>query len=89
MHNAYRRVEPLGGSRLRPRRSQRKTLPPRTLVPSDRADRDLRGQVFGTLKLHGSVQAAIRKMEDDILGVLSVAERRALLTALPKLYATG
>jgi len=28
-------------------------------------------------------------MEDDILGVLSVAERRALLTALPKLYATG
>lgn len=40
-------------------------------------------------ELQGSVQAAIRKMEDDILGVLSVAERRALLTALPKLYATG
>lgn len=40
-------------------------------------------------ELHGSAQAAIRKMEDDILGVLTAAERRALLTALPKLYATG
>lgn len=40
-------------------------------------------------ELHGSAQAAIRKMEDGILGVLTVAERRALLTALPKLYATG
>lgn len=33
-----------------------------------------------------TAQAAIRKMEDDVLGVLTAVERRALLTALPKLY---
>ena len=38
-------------------------------------------------ELQGDAQAAIREMEDDILNELSAAERRALLTALPKLYA--
>lgn len=40
-------------------------------------------------KLHQAAQTAIREMEDDILGELTAVERRALLTALPKLYATG
>ena len=37
--------------------------------------------------LQAAARAAIRKMEDDILEALTTAERRALLTALPKLYA--
>lgn len=40
-------------------------------------------------KLQRTAQAAIRKMEVDILDVLTASERRALLTALPKLYAAG
>lgn len=36
--------------------------------------------------LQATAQAAIRTMEDDILEVLTAAERRAVLTALPKLY---
>lgn len=37
-------------------------------------------------ELQRAAQAAIRKMEDDVLGALSAAERRTLLAALPKLY---
>jgi len=54
--------------------------------PSDRRSHTVAITAEGR-KLQRSARTAIRKMEDDILGALTASERRALLTALPKLYA--
>jgi MarR family transcriptional regulator, organic hydroperoxide resistance regulator len=40
-------------------------------------------------RLQATAQASIRKMEDEVLDRLNATERRALLKALPKLYAAG
>jgi DNA-binding MarR family transcriptional regulator len=40
-------------------------------------------------RLQAKAQASIRKMEDDVLDLLTASERRALLKALPKLIGPG
>jgi DNA-binding MarR family transcriptional regulator len=52
--------------------------------PADRRAHVVRITPKGT-KRHAAAVADIRAMEDELLGVLTATERRALLTALPKL----
>jgi MarR family transcriptional regulator, organic hydroperoxide resistance regulator len=60
----------------------------RTPDPADRRSHNVRITDKGR-RVHATARAAIRKMEDEVLDVLTAAERRALLTALPKLYEAG
>jgi DNA-binding MarR family transcriptional regulator len=67
---------------------QSRGLIERTRDPEDRRSHTVEITEEGG-RLQARVQKAIRKMEDERLEVLTATERRALLTALPKLYAAG
>lgn len=52
--------------------------------PADRRARTVRLTAAGETR-HAAAQAVIRRMEDELLDHLSADQRRALLTALPRL----